>query len=140
MEIEHVTINIVKNNQGKYLITRSPKWKHWVFPGGHVENGETYKKAAIRELEEEVKIVCKSPIYLMSGEIVNSPDFHRPAHFKYQVFLFEVSNPVITNDLREVENYKWCSLLELRKLDVIAPSHYKLIFDRLEKEELSKDD
>ncbi|MFR2837460.1 MAG: NUDIX hydrolase [Zhenhengia sp.] len=39
--------------KGKYLIAYN-KWRNqWEFPAGGIENGETYKQCAIRELFEE---------------------------------------------------------------------------------------
>jgi 8-oxo-dGTP pyrophosphatase MutT (NUDIX family) len=131
-ELHHVTISIAKNQDGKYLIIKSPKWKHWVFPGGHIENGETIEEAAIRELKEETGVEGKHPKHLMTGELINSPDFYKPAHFKYEVVLFETDNPVVIMDKREVISVAWLPLSGLRTLDVIAPDHYSVIFDKLE--------
>ena len=55
---ETISIAIVKNEQGKFLITRRQKGQHlagkWEFPGGKVEDNESLEGAMIRELKEEV--------------------------------------------------------------------------------------
>ena len=49
---------IIKN--GKYFIAQRNKHKHmglsWEFPGGKVENGETFEIALQREIKEELNI------------------------------------------------------------------------------------
>ena len=55
---EIISIAIVKNEQGQFLITRRQKGQHlagkWEFPGGKVEDNESLEDAMIRELKEEV--------------------------------------------------------------------------------------
>lgn len=46
-----------KGNRKTYLIVASSTGKHWVLPKGHIERGETPRKAALRELREEAGIV-----------------------------------------------------------------------------------
>lgn len=50
--------NIVFNEDGKILILKRSRWEDkfqgaWVIPGGHVDPGEEFKEAGIRELQEE---------------------------------------------------------------------------------------
>ncbi len=45
---------IVKNSKGKYLFIK--RYGMWDLPKGKVEDGESYKKAAIREVEEECSL------------------------------------------------------------------------------------
>jgi 8-oxo-dGTP diphosphatase len=54
---------IIPNNQGKILIEKrigshAPKYS---IPGGHLEPGETFEQAAIREAKEENDLTLKSP-------------------------------------------------------------------------------
>lgn len=57
---------------GKLLITRRPDHTHlgglWEFPGGKLEQGETFETALIRELDEELGIDVEV------GELVESID------------------------------------------------------------------
>ena len=50
---------IVFNNQGQVLITQHSSNKHWSFPKGHIEKGQTSKEAALREVREEGGIEAK---------------------------------------------------------------------------------
>jgi 8-oxo-dGTP pyrophosphatase MutT (NUDIX family) len=45
----------IVENKGKYLLLHYTSG-HWDFPKGHVEEGETEKETAIRELKEETGI------------------------------------------------------------------------------------
>lgn len=39
------------------VVTAKKDPSHWIFPKGHVEQGETFEAAAVRELKEEAGIV-----------------------------------------------------------------------------------
>ena len=47
---------IIINDQGKVLLCREEKSNSWQFPQGGIDQGETPKRAAYRELYEEVNI------------------------------------------------------------------------------------
>lgn len=49
----------VKGKRKTYLVVSSSSGKHWVLPKGHIERGESPRKAALRELREEAGVVGK---------------------------------------------------------------------------------
>lgn len=49
----------VKGKRKSYLVVSSSTGKHWILPKGHIEKGETPRKAALRELREETGVVGK---------------------------------------------------------------------------------
>ena len=59
MNFIFVSICILKNSD-KILITKRPSHKlfgeYWEFPGGKLENAETFEEAMARELYEELGI------------------------------------------------------------------------------------
>ncbi len=53
MKREFSAGGIVFNNQGQVLITQHSQNKHWSFPKGLIDAGQTTKEAALREVREE---------------------------------------------------------------------------------------
>lgn len=49
-----VWVMLEKNN--KILLLKKPNNNEWTLAGGHVENNESIKKAAVRKIEEETNI------------------------------------------------------------------------------------
>mgnify|MGYP003502824684 FL=1 len=47
----------VKGKRKTYLVVSSSTGKHWILPKGHIEKGESPRKAALRELREEAGVV-----------------------------------------------------------------------------------
>lgn len=70
--------NVVLCNNHVLLIERAfqPGMGAWALPGGHKDNNETFRYAALRELEEEVKIDVKPAV--LRGSIRGSEIFDDP--------------------------------------------------------------
>jgi 8-oxo-dGTP diphosphatase len=53
-----VVVAAVVEVDGRFLVTRRPRGTHleglWEFPGGKVDDGETYAEALVREIREEL--------------------------------------------------------------------------------------
>jgi ADP-ribose pyrophosphatase YjhB (NUDIX family) len=58
----------------------------WGLNGGKVEKGETFKKAAIRELKEETGYKSKSPIFFQTTEYTNDKGVKIKAKRFYEVY------------------------------------------------------
>ncbi len=59
MKREFSAGGIVFNDKGEVLVTQHSQNKHWSFPKGHVDPGQTTEGAALREVKEEGGIVAK---------------------------------------------------------------------------------
>lgn len=44
---------------GKICVAHRPEYDDWSLPKGKLDPGETFKQAALREVEEEVRLRCK---------------------------------------------------------------------------------
>ena len=71
-----VVILILQENN-KFLVGQRRKDRKldpsaYVFPGGHIRNGETPEKAIVREIEEELNITLVNP------KLIHATDFDGP--------------------------------------------------------------
>ena len=106
--IEVVGSAIIENPTGDILLVQSPKWgDKWVLPGGHIEPGESILAATVREAQEEVGLTL-TPVQIVSfGELINSPDFHRPAHFIYFDVWCRAADTTVHPDGKEITTVRW---------------------------------
>lgn len=117
--IEIVGSAIIENNNGEILLAQSSKWNtKWTLPGGHIELGETIFKTVSREAEEETGLKINPISIISSGELINSQDFYRKAHFIY----FDVYCKLIDGELKldqaELTVFKWILPEDALRLDL----------------------
>jgi len=83
------------------------------FPGGKIEEGETFKETVIREIKEELNMVIKpeKPFITVTHQY---PHFLLTMH----TFICSCDDPKVI--LTEHINYKWLETTELKNLDWAA--------------------
>ncbi len=98
---------IIFNREGRILLCRSKKWGDtYVFPGGHIELGETMEDALRREVKEETGLSIYDIRLISLQEAVFSNTFIEKKHFIFIDFLCRTStSEVVLND--EAEEYEW---------------------------------
>ena len=104
---------IIRNKNNQILIMSRKKKESfrdcWEFPGGKLNNGETYLEALVRELKEELNIKINIQ------ELVNYSFFkHQYRAFLLMMYVFEVkkwSGKICNNENEKIE---WVSISELR--------------------------
>lgn len=120
-----VGVNIFIVRDGKLLLGKRKNAYGagtWGLPGGHLEFGESVKKAAARELEEETGLRADNFAFV---NVIN--DLHNDQHYLQIGFLAEgVENtePILKEPDR-TEEWKWFDLDNLPK--EIFSSHVKQI-------------
>lgn len=87
-EIEKVILTnmcMVTDEKGNVLVQNraDPNWPGLVFPGGHVEPGESFVKSVIREVWEETGITTIEP------RLCGVKQFMTMDNVRYIVFLFK---------------------------------------------------
>ncbi|TSC76409.1 MAG: NUDIX hydrolase [Parcubacteria group bacterium Gr01-1014_31] len=117
--IEVVGSAVIENPAGQILLVQSPKWGgKWVLPGGHIEPGESILAATVREAQEEVGLAL-TPLQIVSfGELINSPDFHRPAHFIYFDVWCHATKTEVSPDGREIASVRWVEPKKALEMDL----------------------
>ena len=82
-----LTVLCLLENENKILLQNRVKedWQGYTLPGGHVEKGESFVDAVIREMKEETGLDIKNPI------LVGVKQFPIK-HGRYVVFLFKATD------------------------------------------------
>ena len=120
-EIAHLTSDIVIlskiDDRLHVLLARradEPEKGKWTVPGGHVDKGERFDEAAVRELEEETGI---SGVELHRLDVFDRPDRdprYRTITVAYACMID--SEAVSLSATREATEFKWFPVDELPEL------------------------
>tara|TARA_B100001113_G_scaffold305320_1_gene266021 strand:+ start:179 stop:553 length:375 start_codon:yes stop_codon:yes gene_type:complete len=117
-----VVAAVLKDNN-KYFIAQRNRNKHfayyWEFPGGKVDNHETFERALKREIKEELLINIRI-LYHLASEKHKDDKINVEVHY----FLCESLNKNIV--LSEHEDMKWVQKNELLNFKM-APGDSKII-------------
>lgn len=81
---EFTVMCLVKDGEGRLLLEDrvDPEWPGVLLPGGHVERGESFVEAAIREVREETGLTIERP------RLVGVKQFETGTGARYVVLLF----------------------------------------------------
>lgn len=106
-------------SEKKLLIIKNSYYPKFGIPGGYVKIGENPKKAAVREIFEEVGIVAV-PNHLKSmGKVKGISGFKKETTYCYE--LRPANTPVIVLDNREVVWFDFLSLEQALQLNLTPP-------------------
>lgn len=107
-------IGLLARGADYLMIQRSPnvtKGGAWCFPGGHVDSGETSRRAVVRELDEELGLVVRPTRRLGSIRILDS---------RHILVVWRVEH--VSGEIRphapEVADVRW---VPLNGIDAITP-------------------
>lgn len=112
MEPLQVTCALILKD-GKILATRrGPKQDlpgKWEFPGGKLEPGEREREGIVREIKEELTLTIEPVVRL-------APNVHRYPTFTIRLIPFLARYVSGEIELREHDDYRWCTAQELDRL------------------------
>jgi len=112
MQLARVVAGCVLQQDGKYLLVQEKQQKVyglWNLPAGHVDEGETFEAAAIREVSEETGYQVK----LGEKISVEHQSIDRPV---LHAFNATIVGGQLSPDLDELLDAKWLSLGEVKEL------------------------
>ena len=114
-----------ENDEFKVLLLKHQKG-HVSFPKGHVENGETEKETAIREIKEETNLDVKF-IEGFRKVISYSPKENVLKDVVY-FLAYPLNNDLVIEE-KEIKEAYWVSLKEA--FDLITHNNDKLLFNEV---------
>lgn len=100
---------MVENEKGQLLMQKrlDPDWPGICFPGGHVEPGESFTNAAVRETWEETGLTIEDP------RLVGVKQFQTKNDERYVVFFYKATKYTGTLTSSDEGEVFWLSREEL---------------------------
>jgi diadenosine hexaphosphate hydrolase (ATP-forming) len=114
---------VLFNAQGEVLLIRD-KQGYWCFPKGHLEAGESFSQAAVREVEEETGLKGSVVLELPLTRYVNNKGVAREIHW----FLMEGRGPIFLE--KGLSGAGFFDLSEARRL-LAFPEDLRLLEEAL---------
>lgn len=108
----------------KVLLVHRQRYDDWSFPKGKLDDGETHRHAALREVQEETGLRCKTGPEL--PEVRYEDRKGRPKRVRYWA-MERVDGSFAPND--EVDEVRWVSLDAAR--DALTYAHDQVVLDGL---------
>ncbi len=119
---------LVVGPSARVLIIQTHKWRgKWGVPGGKIEYGERVSGALKREFLEETGLTLTDIYWGPVQEAVESPEFHRSAHFILLNFVARTESEEVTLN-EEAQAYTWVSPEKALRYDLNAPTRQLVTF------------
>lgn len=109
----------------EFLVVLHEKGRHWGFPKGHADSGETEMETAVREIKEETGL-----------SVTFRENFHERVYFltpkerrkEVVFFLSRVGHQPVQVDPAEIREYRWLAYWKTR--DRLTYENSKLVLDK----------
>ena len=105
------TLCMLSDGNGNILVEdrKDPDWPGICFPGGHVEPGESFTEAAVREMQEETGLTVLDPI------LCGVKQFQTKSGTRYVVFFYKATHWTGTLQSSDEDEVFWLTRTELSK-------------------------
>lgn len=128
-EVGSVIVFRRKNSNIEVLLgTRKaePEVGEWVYPGGHIEDGETAEQGAARELEEE------SGVKVSPDKLIYIADHHEPKRSKItHIYAIEVDSDTKAKASTDLGNVEWVKIEDIPNLAFDGEKYVYKAFTKL---------
>ena len=95
-----------EDDRWKVLLVQNKNGGHWAFPKGHVEEGETEKETAIREVKEETGLTIEiNTDFRMTTQYSPKKDVIKDVVY----FLSVVNTAETVRQVEEIDDVRWMS-------------------------------
>ena len=106
---------MISDGNGNLLMQdrNDPSWPGMCFPGGHVEPGESFTDAAVREVYEETGLTIKNP------RLCGVKQFQNRNDARYVVFFYKADTFIGTPCSSDEGEVFWIPREEIPKLNLV---------------------
>ena len=108
----------------KVLLVHRPRYDDWSFPKGKLDPGESHHQAALREVEEETGLRCRTGDELPEARYADRKG--RPKRVRYWS-MEPIDGEFVPND--EVDEVRWMSLDEA--VELLSYAHDRAVLAAL---------
>jgi 8-oxo-dGTP pyrophosphatase MutT (NUDIX family) len=108
---------IVLGDGGTIALVRNARASHWLFPKGHVDEGETDEDAARREIEEETGLTnleLLDDLGMFTRHRLNQDGSYDQSDLKeVHMYLFAAEPHAVLAPSMEIEEARWVSFWDM---------------------------
>lgn len=133
LPLQYSARGIITDRDGNILLVKHGSQKPYTLPGGHVEEGETFQEAFIREAREELDIVVELiglvTIYRENNihslpaptrvQIIEYTNDRGPQRKYEEFFLAHMISGTIAVQSSEIASFAWQTLDQIRAMSDI---------------------
>ena len=123
---------LLSDQNGNILLEdrKDPSWPGVSLPGGHVEPGESFTQAAVREMQEETGLTMKNPV------LCGVKQFQTERNARSVVFLYKANQFSGTLTSSNEGEVFWANRNQLYEYNLVAD--FQELLDVFEKPDLNE--
>ena len=113
-----VGVGVIIQNKDNEILIGKRKGSHspyYSIPGGHLENGETFEEAAIKEVLEETGLKIENPKVICVTNNLRTYVGGNEHYISIGLFTKEYEGKLEVKELDKCESWEWCPLDKIPK-------------------------